>query len=160
MEHSRYTEGTVIDTPWQVYCDGTWGVLGTGAAAILKPPSGIKLKYVARLQFKTETNKCSKNIAESEAVLGGLRKLRAMGVQHCTLKTDSKVIASQIRKECDETLERYLTAIRRMERFFKGFTVRYIERTKNSEADQLAKVVAKKTMIPPDIFYQVIKDPF
>jgi acetolactate synthase regulatory subunit len=61
-----------------------------------------------------------------------------MGVQHYILKTDSKVIASQIKKECitrDETLERYLAVVRRMERFFKGFTVQYIERTKNSEAD-------------------------
>jgi hypothetical protein len=42
------------------------------------------------------------------------------------LKTDSKVIAGQIIKECmgrDETLERYLAAIRRMEKRFKGFTV-------------------------------------
>jgi hypothetical protein len=52
IEPSSYTEGTVIDTPWQVYCDGAWGVSGVGAAAILKSPSRIKLKYAARLQFK------------------------------------------------------------------------------------------------------------
>jgi hypothetical protein len=71
------------------------------------------------------------------------------------------VIASQIKKECiarDEALERYLAAILRMERFFKGFTVQYIERTKNSEADELAKATAKKTGIPLDVFYQVIED--
>jgi hypothetical protein len=39
-----------------------------------------------------------------------------------------------------------------MERFFKGFTVKYIERTKNSEADELAKAAAKKMEIPPDVF--------
>jgi acetolactate synthase regulatory subunit len=68
-------------------------------------------------------------------------------VQHCILKTYSKVIASQIEKECiarDETLERYLTVVRKMERFFKGFIVQYIERTKNSEANKLDKVAAKK----------------
>jgi acetolactate synthase regulatory subunit len=65
-----------------------------------------------------------------------------MGVQCCTLKIDSKVIASQIEKECmarDETLERYLAVVRRMENFFKGFTVKHIERAKNIEADELAK---------------------
>jgi hypothetical protein len=49
------------------------------------------------------------------------------------VKIDSKVVTSQIEKECitsDETLERYLATVRRMERFFKGFTVQYIERTK------------------------------
>jgi acetolactate synthase regulatory subunit len=65
-----------------------------------------------------------------------------MGVQCCTLKIDSKVIASQIEKECmarDETLERYLAVVRWMENFFKGFTVKHIERAKNIEADELAK---------------------
>jgi ribonuclease HI len=84
------------------------------------------LKYAARLQFKAEADKYSNNIAEYEIVLLGLHKLRAMGVQHCIVKTYSKVIASQIEKECitrDETLERYLAAVRRMERFFKGFIV-------------------------------------
>jgi hypothetical protein len=46
-ELSSYTEGIVIDTPWQVYCDGASGVPGAGAAAILKSPSGIKLRYAA-----------------------------------------------------------------------------------------------------------------
>jgi hypothetical protein len=46
-EPSSYTEGTVIDTPWQVSCDGAWGVSGAGVAAILKSPSGIKLRYAA-----------------------------------------------------------------------------------------------------------------
>jgi hypothetical protein len=44
---SSYTKGTVVDMPWQVYCDGTCGVSGAGAAAILKSPSGIKLRYAA-----------------------------------------------------------------------------------------------------------------
>jgi ribonuclease HI len=162
IETSSYTKGTIIETPWQVYCNGAWGVSGAGAVAILKSPSGIKLKYAARLQFKTEMDKCSNNIAEYEVVLLGLRKLRAMGVQHCILKTDSKVIASQIEKECiagDETLETYLAAVQRMETFFRGFTVQYIERTKNLEANELVKAASKKTVIPPDVFYQVIEDP-
>jgi hypothetical protein len=125
-ESLSYTEGTVVETPWQIWCDGAWGVSGAGAAAILKSPSGIKMKYAAGLQFKTETDKCSNNIAEYEAILLGLRKLRALGVQHCIVKIDSKVVASPIEKERitrDETLERYLAVVRRMEKFFKGFRV-------------------------------------
>jgi ribonuclease HI len=97
-----------------MYCYGAWGSTGAGAIAILISPSGIKLRYVARRQFTRETDKCTNNIAEYEAVLLGLRKLRAMGVQSCTLKTDSKVIAGQNEKECiarDATLERYLALV-------------------------------------------------
>jgi ribonuclease HI len=106
-----------------------------GAAAILMSLSGIKLRYAVRLQFVAETDKCNNNIAEYEVVLLGFHKLWAMGVQYCMLKTDSKVVGSQIEKECmarDATLEKYLAVVQRMENYFKGFTVEYIERTKNT----------------------------
>jgi hypothetical protein len=85
-----------------------------------------------------------------------------MGVQYCTLKTYSKVVASQIEKECmsrDATLERYLAVIWRIENYFKGFAVEYIERTKNTEIDKLAKAAVKKAVLPPNVFFQVIEDP-
>jgi hypothetical protein len=47
-----------------------------------------------------------------------------------------------------------------MENFFKGFTVEHIERIKNKEGDELAKAAARKAALPPDVFFQVIKDPF
>jgi hypothetical protein len=43
-----------------------------------------------------------------------------------------------------------------MESYFKGFTVEYIERAKNAKADELAKVVARNTPLPADVFFQVI----
>jgi hypothetical protein len=46
-----------------------------------------------------------------------------------------------------------------MEKFFEGFTVQFIERAKNEEADELAKATAKKIPTPPDVFFQTIKDP-
>jgi ribonuclease HI len=77
----------------------------------LTSPSGIKLCYAARLQFAGETDKCTNKIAEYEAILSGLQKLRAIGMQTCVLHTDSKVVSGQIEKECiarETTLERYL----------------------------------------------------
>jgi ribonuclease HI len=118
---------------------------------------------VRQLQFTAEADKCSNNIAEYEAVLLDLLKLRAMGVQYCMLKTDAKVIASHVEKECmarDETLERYLATIQRMENHFKGFTVEHIERAKNIEADELAKAAAREAVLPPEVFLQVIEGPF
>jgi hypothetical protein len=37
--------------------------------------------------------------------------------------------------------------------------VEYIERTKNIEADELAKAAAKKAVLPLDVFFHVIEDP-
>jgi ribonuclease HI len=91
----------------------------------------------------------------------GLRKLSAIGVQRCILRTYSKVVAKQIEKECiarEPTLEKYLALVRRMDNFFKGFTVEYIDRNKNSKADELAKAIAHNTPLPTDVFLKTILD--
>jgi ribonuclease HI len=89
------------------------GATWAGAAVVLLSPSGIKLHYAARMQLNNETNKCTNNIAEYEAILLGLRKLRVIGVQKCILHTDSGVVTGQREKECiakEPTLERYLVS--------------------------------------------------
>jgi ribonuclease HI len=78
MEPGSSTEGVVLESSWLVYCDGAWGAVGAGAAAILISPSGIKLRYVERLQFNNKADKCTNNIVEYEAILLGLRKPRAI----------------------------------------------------------------------------------
>jgi hypothetical protein len=55
---------------WTVFCDGSWGAFGAGAAAILVAPSKVKTCYAAKLDFS-----CTNNIAEYEALLLGLRKV-------------------------------------------------------------------------------------
>jgi hypothetical protein len=53
----------------------------------------------------------------------------------------------------------YLTAVRSLERQFKGFTLQHVDRTKNEEADALAKAAAKGEVLPSDVFYHVIGTP-
>jgi ribonuclease HI len=79
-----------------------------------------------------------------------------MGVQNCIIRTNSKVIATQIEKECiaiDTTLEKYLALIKRTKNDFKGFSVEHIKRSKNIEADKLAKATAQGTTLPLDVFF-------
>jgi hypothetical protein len=71
-EPSSTADGEVPKTPWVVYCDGAWGATGAGAATILIPPLGIKVRYATRMQFNNEVDKCTNNIAEYEAILLGL----------------------------------------------------------------------------------------
>jgi ribonuclease HI len=92
----------------------------------------------------------------------GLRKLRAIDVQTCMLRTDSKVISEQIEKECiarEPTIEKYLALVRRMESHFKGFMVEYFERNKNTEVDDLAKAAARNTPMAANIFSMCLKTP-
>jgi hypothetical protein len=109
-----------------------------------------------------ESDRCTNNIAEYEAVILELRKLQALGVTTCIIRTNSKVVAGQVEKEYsakDPALMQYLTAIHSLERQFKGFTVQHVDRAKNEEADALAKAAAKGKALPSDVFYHIIDTP-
>jgi ribonuclease HI len=136
--------------------------VGAGAAAIITSPTGVKHRYAACLSFALEFDKCTNNIAEYKAVILGLRKMRALGVTTCIVKTDSKVVASQVEKEYsakDPALMQYLTTIRSLERQFKGFTLQHVDRARNKEADALAKAATRGEALPSDVFYHVIGTP-
>jgi ribonuclease HI len=144
---------------WTIHCDGTWCHAGAGAAAIITSPTGVKHRYAARLSFALESDRCTNNIAEYEAVILGLRKLKALDVTTYIIKTDSKVVAGQIEKDCSEkdpALLQYLTAVRSLEKQFKGFTLQHVDRARNKEADVLAKAAARGEALPSDVFYHVI----
>jgi hypothetical protein len=63
------------ETVWTIHCDGAWCHMGAGAAAIITSPVRVKYRYVARLSFALESDRCTNKKAEYEAVLLGLRKL-------------------------------------------------------------------------------------
>jgi ribonuclease HI len=147
---------------WTIHCDGAWCHAGAGAAAIITSPTGVKHRYAARLSFALEFDRCTNNIADYEAIILGLRKLRALGVTTCIVKTNTKVVAGQVEKEYsakDPALMQYLTAVRSLERQFKGFTLQHVDRAKNEEADALAKVGARGETLPSDVFFHVIGTP-
>jgi hypothetical protein len=99
--------------------------------------------------------------SECEAILLGLRKLRAIRVRRCILHTNSKVVNGQIEKECiarEATLQKYLALVRRMEKNFRGFTIKYIDRNKIFEVDKLTKAAARNNPLPADVFLQTITD--
>jgi hypothetical protein len=41
-----------------------------------------------------------------------------------------------------------------MKNYFRGFSVEHIEREKNTEVDELVKATARKTTLPPDVFFK------
>jgi hypothetical protein len=79
-EPGSQIEDVVCELPWLLYCDRACGSTRAKAAAILILPSGIKLNYATRLQFTNESDKCTNNITEYEAILLGLHKLRAIDI--------------------------------------------------------------------------------
>jgi hypothetical protein len=138
-------EATKDAEAWTVFCDGSWGTFGAGAAAVLVAPSKVRTCYAARLDFS-----CTNNIAEYEALLLGLQKLKAMGIRRAILKSS---------KARDPKLEKYLDTVRRLEASFEGFSVKNIPRGENEHADLLAKSAAWGLPLPSEVFFETIKVP-
>jgi ribonuclease HI len=150
-------ESTKDNEAWTIFCDGSWGTFSTGVATILISPSKVKTCYAARLEFN-----CTNNIAEYEALLLGLRKLKAIGIRRAVLKYDSQVIIGHIDKSSrarDPKLEKYLDIVRRMEASFEGFLVKNILREENEHADLLAKSMTQGLPLPSKVFFETIKAP-
>jgi ribonuclease HI len=142
---------------WMVFCDGSWGTFDVGAAAILIAPSKVRTCYAIKLDFS-----CTNNIAEYEALLLGLRKLKAMGIRRAILKTDSQVISGHVDKSSkarDPKLEKYLDAVQRLEASFEDFYVKNIPMGENEHADLLAKSAAQGLPLPSEVFFETIKAP-
>jgi ribonuclease HI len=115
---------------WTVFCDGSWGTFGAGAVAVLVAPSKVITCYAIKLEFS-----CMNNIAEYEALLLELRKLKAMGIKRAILKTDSQVISGHVDKSSkarDPKLEKYLDVVQRLEASFEGFSIKISQGEKMS----------------------------
>jgi ribonuclease HI len=69
------------------------GSAGAKIVAILTLPSGIKLRYTARLKFQ-----CTNNSAEYKAIILALSKLRTLSARQAVIKTYSQVISDHIKK--------------------------------------------------------------
>jgi ribonuclease HI len=153
--------GEVIVTPWVVHCDGAWFDRGVRISAIITSPAGIVIIYAARLDLADDVHSTN-NTTEYEALLLALRKMKALGQPTFIIKTDSKVIQEHIEKMSEAKnpiLMKYLEKVREMERHFKGYSVQHIPRNDNNEADKLAKAVAQNHAMPPDMFFEFIKEP-
>ena len=54
-------------------------------------------------------------------------------------------------------LVKYLVAVRSMEKYFLGFSVRSFPRLQNKQVDVLAKAAAENDPLPPDVFFETLR---
>jgi len=72
-----FEEEALIE-PWVIYYDGAWCHDGDGISAIIKSPSGTKMKYAAPLEF-SDPDPSTNNTTKYEVLLIALRKMKALG---------------------------------------------------------------------------------
>jgi hypothetical protein len=136
-----------IPEPWIVQCDGAWCYKVVGISAVVTSRAGVVIRYAARLIFANNEHST---------------KMKALGQRTFIIRTDSKVIQEHVEKESEArnpVLMKYLEKVREMERHFKGYSVQHIPRDDNNEADKLAKAAARNQELPPDVFFEIIREP-
>jgi ribonuclease HI len=115
------------------------------------------LKYAIQLGFPA-TN----NIAEYEGLVTGLRLAKDLGIRRLLIRGDSQLVAKQVQKEynCNnDKMAEYLAEVRRLEKFFDGFEVRYVPRLDNRDADHLAWIAPSRAPTPPDVILERLVKP-
>jgi hypothetical protein len=76
--------------------------------------------------------------------------MKALSHPNFTVKSNSKVITNHVDKESEDQgpkMIQYLEAVKAIEKYFNGFTIKHIPRALNDEADKLAKGSSQKTTI-------------
>jgi hypothetical protein len=71
-------------------------------------------------------------------------------------------VAKQVQKEYDcnnDMMAGYLTKVRRMEKFFDGFEVRYVPRLDNHDTDHLVWIASSRMPTPPDVIVERLFKP-
>ena len=72
------------------------------------------------------------------------------------------MIAKQVQKEYDcnnDKMAEYLAEVRRLEKFFDDFKVRYVPRLDNRDADHLAWIASSRAPTPPDVILERLAKP-
>ncbi|GJY38561.1 reverse transcriptase domain-containing protein [Tanacetum coccineum] len=125
---------------WTLFTDGSSCADGCRAGVILTDLKGVEFTYALRFQFET-----TKNEAEYEALIAGLRIAEKMGVKDLEVNVDSKLVANQVNgtyiaKETD--MIKYLEKVKALTSSFRAFSIKQVPRSKNKKADALSKMAS------------------
>ena len=130
---------------------------GGGAGVLFISPKGEQLKYVLQILFEVSNNE-----AEYKALLHGLRLAISLGIKRLLVYGNSLLVVQQVNKEWDinkETMDAYVTEIRKLENKFSGFEIHHVVRDNNVAADILSKLGSDRAEVPPGIFVHELHYP-
>ncbi|MDD3846174.1 MAG: ribonuclease HI family protein [Syntrophorhabdaceae bacterium] len=124
---------------WHVHVDGaSSGNPGKSGAGIIARDDKGNVIFTKGIFLGEMTN----NMAEYEALLHALTSAVERSVKDITVYTDSQLVANQVTgvyKVKNMTLFTYVRRVKEIVGNFEHFTIQYIPREQNRDADKLAK---------------------
>ena len=140
-----------------MHFDGSRQLEGTGAGVVLTSPKGDKLRYVLQIHFN-----CTKNVAEYEALLHGLRIAKEMNIRRIHCLGDSDLVAQQVTGTWDSkdtNMAAYRRAVTKLAGHFLGYQVDHIDHRQNEAAYALSRLGSHREPVPPNVFLDELHHP-
>jgi ribonuclease HI len=137
-----------------LYFDGSLKLEGAGAGVLLSSPKGEQLNYILQIFWKV-----SKNEAEYEALLHGLRLAISLGIK---VYGDSAVVINQVNKSWDrnkENMDAYCLEVRKLENKFYGLKFHHVVCDNNVAADVLSMLGSTREQVPARVFVHELHAP-
>ncbi|XP_021776322.1 uncharacterized protein LOC110740133 [Chenopodium quinoa] len=129
---------------WAVFTDGSATVNGSGAGVVITTPEGRNFEYALKFSFKASNNE-----AEYEAAVAGLELCIALEAEHVCLKTDSQLVANQIRGEYEAkepSMISYLAKIKSVIAKLRTFEIELIPRVCHPQSNGQAEAANKQIL--------------
>jgi ribonuclease HI len=155
-EH-QYLPPALDSTYWRMNFDGSKMLGGLGAGVVLTSPKGDKLQYMLQMHFRA-----SKNVAEYEALVHGLKLAKEIGIRRILCFGDSDLVVHQVSGEWDAkdaNMASYRFYVQQLYGFFEGCEFHHVPRANNDEADRLSKIGSTKQDIPAGVSLEIIRKP-
>ncbi|XP_073017329.1 uncharacterized protein [Primulina eburnea] len=130
---------------WRVFVDEASSLAGCGVGVVVITPLGEKIKLALRIDSSV-----TKNEAEYEAVLAGIRAAREVGASQIIFYSDSQLITQQIKSVYEaknDMMLKYLQLIKAQSEIFVDWSIEQIPREENEEADALVKMAASLSKV-------------
>ncbi|XP_021768330.1 uncharacterized protein LOC110732666 [Chenopodium quinoa] len=125
---------------WTVFTDGSATINDSGAREVITSPEGKNFEYALKFSFKASNNE-----AEYEVAIAGLELCIALEGKHVCLKTDSQLVANQIRGEYEAkepSMISYLAKTKSVIAKLRIFEIELIPRGHNAQVDALSKLAS------------------
>jgi ribonuclease HI len=155
-EH-QYVPPAPDSTHWCMHFDGSKMLDGMGAGVVLTSPKGDKLQYMVQMHFRA-----SKNVAEYEALVHGLKLAKEIGIRRILYFEDFDLVVHQVSGEWDAkdaNMASYRFYVQQLCGFFKGCKFHHVPRANNDEADQLSKIGSTRQDVPTGVSLEIIRKP-
>jgi hypothetical protein len=91
-----------------------------------------------------------------------LRIAIELGVRRLDVRGDSQLVVDQVMKDSschDPKMEAYCKEVQCLENKFHDLELNHVVRRNNEAADELAKIMSNRTLVPPDIFSRDLHKP-